>query len=277
MQPTQIWKTIPFQTQERQNVREYSDIIYDLYYANPYHKHFSEEEIEFFADYIQDTPALEIGSEIGRVSLPLLRRGCHLFGIECCSSMFQFLEKKLNSVQRQRFLCWNLQKFPYPIHDQTFASIIIPFGMFAFAHKNIQDSGANLMMHELYRIMQSKGTLIISDWRTSVFNRHHINQYSRVCELFHTHAEHGNIKEERIYQYDLEENRIFEQQIILTRKTRFIRLQDNTLLEEDQFHCPIWDAENYRILGNDAGFNYIKGVTVDFYEKPTIMHIFEKN
>ena len=208
--------------------------------------------------------------------MPLLEKGCDLFGIEGSAPMLQRLHQKLDSDQHHRFICWDAQQIPYPVDAQTFACIIIPFGTFALAHNQVQDSGANQMMHEFYRILQPQGLLFIDDFRITTLNKNEVEQYSKVWEIMHDHPKYGKVKEERMYRYTVEKNRLFEQQMIQQRTNRYTRVADQTVLEEYELQYPVCDPSDFPILGADAGFEYLQGHRVQFYEKPTMVHHFRK-
>nr|VFK12328.1 MAG: hypothetical protein BECKLPF1236B_GA0070989_103326 [Candidatus Kentron sp. LPFa] len=95
--------------------------------------------------------------------------------------------------------------------------------------------------------------------------------------MFHRHDKHGEIQEERIYRFHIERNRLFEKQIILERQSILTQVSTKELIEEYAEVYPVLDPNDFQVLGQDAGFEYVEGkIMPNYHMAPTIMHILRK-
>ena len=92
----------------------------------------------------------------------------------------------------------------------------------------------------------------------------------------HVHPHYGAIREEQTSRFVIVPNTLLPEQIIRERRTRLIIVEDGELLEEFFEAIPIWDTLDFPVLGENAGFRYIKGELCNFHEDPSINHIFRK-
>ncbi|MCP4133627.1 MAG: class I SAM-dependent methyltransferase [bacterium] len=259
-----------------EDIAVYSKLMSQLY-DNSWYGTFSNDEIDFFLSYIKKNRVLEIGSGTGRISLPLLESGADIFGIEGSTSMFDSLLSKLSTVEKERFINWDARRTPYPAKDQAFDCIIIPFSTFALIHNNVENAGENRLFYEFNRLLQQEGLLIINDYRVEPFDRRKLQDPGQARVHEHHHHDHGLIREEQYSNFVVVPNRLFPAQIIRERRTVLIRVRDEKVLEEHFERIPIWDTNDFPLLGKDAGFSYLKGELCGFHADPSIHHIFQKS
>ena len=254
----------------------YGALLSELYDQSWYGK-LMDAEIEFYLQYAREGRVLELGSGTGRLSAPLLRTGCDLYGIEGSSAMLAQLHAKLPETERHRFIHWNAQHTPYPIQTASVDHVIIPFSTFGLMHNHVADIGANRIFHELARLLAPGGNVALNDFRTTPLDYTQANQLPSVAQFDHFHVEEGPIREEQISQFHIAPNRLFTQQMMRERTTRFIRLRDSKVLETHVERIPVWGSDQFPRLGQDAGLTYAGGVlTPDFHEEPSITHIYHK-
>jgi len=257
-------------------VAVFSSLLSQIYDQSWYSK-LSTKESDFFISYIGKSLTLEIGSGTGRLSIPLLERGCNIFGLEGSECMYEKLQSKLSKEDKSRFIVWDAMQIPYPVVDEFFENIIVPFSTFGLIHNNENDLGANRLFNEFYRILKSDGLVIINDFRTQRIDREKLNKDLIEESFCHCHPQYGEIVEEQTSQFKICPNELLDDQIIRERKTVFIVKKTGQVLEEHFERIPLWDASDFPILGEKSGFKYVKGeICLDFHEEPSIMHIFQK-
>ena len=137
--------------------------------------------------------------------------------------------------------------------------------------------GFNRLFNEFYRILKPGSFVLINDFRTKRIDRKTLDP-NPIEELFyHNHPELGELTEEQISRFKICPNKIIHDQIIRERRTRFIVKKTNQIIEEHFERIPLWDVEDFPVLGEKAGFIYITGeFCSDFYEEPSIVHVFQK-
>jgi SAM-dependent methyltransferase len=226
--------------------------------------------------YIGTRRTLEIGSGTGRLTVPLLNAGADLYGIEGSKAMFQTLKAKLPAEKQHRFIRWDARVCPYPAEDGAFACAIVPFSTFGLIHNKMENIGENRIFREVSRLLSPKGMVIINDYRTGAFDEQKLDKPENPWNHEHFHPEHGRMIEEQTSRYVREPNRVLPRQVIRERRTRFIRLRDGKILEEHFERLPLWDINDFPILGRDAGFSHIKAEPCGFHEDMSVCHIFEK-
>ncbi|MCP5195666.1 MAG: class I SAM-dependent methyltransferase [Gammaproteobacteria bacterium] len=257
-------------------VAVFSSLLSQIYDQSWYGK-FSIKESDFFISYIGKSLTLEIGSGTGRLSIPLLERGCNIFGLEGSKSMYEKLQSKLFKKNKSRFIVWDAMQVPYPIANEFFENIIIPFSTFGLIHNNETDLGANRLFNEFYRILKLGGLVIINDFRTQRIDRERLNKDLIEESFYHYHSQHGEILEKQTSQLKICPNELLDGQIIRERNTVFSVKKTGQVLEEHFERIPLWDIGDFPILGQKSGFKYVKGeICPDFHEEPSIMHIFQK-
>jgi ubiquinone/menaquinone biosynthesis C-methylase UbiE len=254
----------------------YSTLLSSLYDQSWYGK-LLDDEIEFYLQHVREGRVLELGAGTGRLSVPLLRAGCDLYGIEGSSAMLARLHEKLSLSEQYRFIHWNAQHTPYPIKAACVDHVIIPFSTFGLMHNQVADLGANRVFHELARLLKPGGYVVLNDFRTMPLDRTLVNQAPWVAQFDHFHAVEGPIREEQINQFCIVPNRLCAQQMIRERTTRFIRLRDSKVLETHVERIPLWGRDEFPQLGQDAGLTYVGGILApDFHDEPSMMHIYQK-
>jgi hypothetical protein len=197
--------------------------------------------------------------------------------MEGSAHMYNILQSKLDLSQQARFILWDARQIPYPVENQTFEVILIPFSTFGLLHNQVKDIGENRMMHEFNRLLKANGLLIINDYRVSSFQEE-FSKDSNPIEIFHhSHPVHGLVREEQESQFKEVPNRLLPHQMMRERRVKFIRDKDNVLLEEHFEVVPLWYPHDYPILGQDADFGYVKGECCQFHESSSILHIFQKS
>jgi ubiquinone/menaquinone biosynthesis C-methylase UbiE len=271
-----IWQTTKFIKKVSPNIAVFSKFLSDLY-DESWYGYLTEDEIRFFFAFVKNKRSLEIGSGTGRISFPLLRLGCDLYGIEGSSEMYNVLQSRLDRSQKDRFILWDARQIPYPADDQTFEAILIPFSTFGLLHNHVKDLGENRMFHEFNRLLQSKGLLIINDYRVSTFQEEFSNDPNPVEIFYHDHPVHGLVREVQESHFKEVPNRLLPHQMMRERRIKFIREKDGVALEEHCEGVPLWYPHDYRILGQDADFEYIKGESCQFHKDSSMLHIFQKN
>jgi SAM-dependent methyltransferase len=254
----------------------YATLLSSLYDQSWYGK-LLDDEIEFYLQHVREGRVLELGAGTGRLSVPLLRAGCDLYGIEGSSAMLARLHEKLPLSEQYRFIHWNAQHTPYPIQNAMVNHVIIPFSTFGLLHNQVSDLGANCIFHELARLLKPGGYVVLNDFRTMPLDRTLVNQAPWVAQFDHFHAVEGPIREEQINQFCIVPNRLCAQQMIRERTTRFIRLRDSKVLETHVERIPLWGRDEFPQLGQDAGLTYVGGILApDFHDEPSMMHIYQK-
>ena len=254
----------------------YAGLLSELYDQSWYSKR-TDAEIEFYLQYARPGRVLELGSGAGRLSEPLLRAGCDLYGIEGSSAMLAQLNAKLPPTEQHRFIHWNAQHTPYPIKAASVAHVIIPFSTYGLMHNQVADVGANRIFHELARLLAPGGYVALNDFRTTPLDRTQVDQPPCVAQFDHFHAVEGPLREEQISQFHIAPNRLCPQQMIRARTTRFIRLRDSKVLETHVERIPVWGSDEFPRLGQDAGLTYLGGVlTPDFHAEPSMTHLYQK-
>lgn len=237
----------------------------------------SMKEIDFFISYIKKSLTLEIGSGTGRLSIPLLERGCNVFGLEASEAMYKKLQSKLTLEDRCRFILWNALQIPYPVSNESFENIIVPFSTFGLIHNNEDDLESNHLFKEFYRILKPDGFVIINDFRTERIDRKTLDINSIEDLYYYSHPQYGIIEEKQVSQLRICPNRLINDQIIRERRTWFIAKETGQIIEEHFEKIPLWDIGDFPILGEKSNFRYIKKeFCPDFHQEPSVMHIFKK-
>ncbi len=256
-------------------VAVFSELLSGLY-DESWYGHLTEDEIQFYFSFVQHKCVLEIGSGTGRISLPLLKLGVDLYGIEGSDDMLKILLSELTPSQKHRFILWDAREVPYPSENKTFEVILIPFSTFGLLHNHVKELDKNSMMHEFNRLLQPKGFLLINDCRVNSFVEEFGESTHLIETFYHNHPILGRIKEEQESWLKEAPNRLFSHQRIRERRVTFIQEKNGLLLEEHFERVPLWYPPDYLILGHDAGFDYIKGEYCQFHKEPSILHIFQK-
>lgn len=270
-----VWQTKALGDNHENQISVFSKFLSEVY-DNSWYGHVDESEIEFFVSFAMNKRVLEIGSGTGRVTLPLLQAGCDLYGIEGSHEMYTTLQSRLEASHLPRFVLWDARCTPYPVNDETFGLIIIPFSTFGLIHNNVEELGENRLMHEFYRILQANGELIINDYRIRSFQEEYGKKPFSTTTSYHEHHLHGRVTEIQESSFKEIPNRLLPHQKIRERRIKFIRESDGHVIEEHFEAVPLWYPEDYKILGHDAGFEYSKGVERQFHKRPSVSHIFRK-
>jgi ubiquinone/menaquinone biosynthesis C-methylase UbiE len=168
----------------------YSTLLSSLYDQSWYGK-LLDDEIEFYLQHVREGRVLELGAGTGRLSVPLLRAGCDLYGIEGSSAMLARLHEKLSLSEQYRFIHWNAQHTPYPIKTACVDHVIIPFSTFGLLHNQVADLSANRIFHELARLLKPGGYVVLNDFRTMPLDQTLVNQAPWVAQFDHFHAVEG--------------------------------------------------------------------------------------
>ncbi len=254
----------------------YTSLLSSLYDQSWYGK-LLDAEVEFYLQYVREGHGLELGAGTGRLSVPLLKADCDLYGIEGSSSMLAQLHEKLQPSERYRFIHWNAQRTPYPMDAASIDCVIIPFSTFGLMHNQVTDLGANRLLREVTRLLKSGGNVILNDFRTTPLDRTVVDQAPWVAQFDHFHPVEGPIREEQINQFRIVPNRLCAQQMIRERITRFIRLRDSKVLETHEECIPLWGSDEFPHLGQDAGLAYLgRTLVADFHDAPSLMHMLQK-
>ena len=296
----EIWKFLPSDKTSQCEQTVYSELISELYATSCWYGRLSQEEVDYYRGYIQDAITLEMGCGTGRLLVPLFQAGCNIYGMDISNPMLKKLKSLLPPKDRHRVVQWSTLETPYPVDDEIFERVIIPFSSFGLMHEgSIEDLDDNKVFREFFRILRPGGLVILNDARGYVYDKscHNIasivqqeydgKQYKNVKaqikdnNLFltfkHHHPKHGNIKEERISTFSLKKTRTIPALVIRERETVFIRLRDNQVLERKHEIIPVLDAEDYPVLGKNAGFEHLKTETTPrFHIYATVSHIFRK-
>ncbi len=275
----------------------YSELTAALYGSSWYGR-VTPEELEFYRAWIDGSRTLEVGSGTGRLSIPLLQAGCDVYGLEISTVMLGQLRSTLSAEQGQRFICWNALQTPFPVDDETFGAVIIPFSSFSLMHNHVQDPGENRMFHEFYRVLRPGGLVILNDARTYKHDRNRgmasfgqqeldgksdqsmtgvVQDDTLILTFEQWHPDHGEIKEEWISTFYLQDTRLVPQLVMRQREIRYTRVRDGEVLEAHHEVIPVWDVSEYPLLGEDANFEYLtQEVTPSFHVSDTVNHIFRK-
>lgn len=295
---TCIWKTGLYEQAAASDECVYSDLTADLY-ANNWYGRLSQEEIQYYRSHIREAVTLEIGCGTGRIFIPLLECGCDMHGMEISEPMLNKLKSSLSPGDQHRVILWDALNTPYPVDDETFDMVTIPFSSFGLMHNNhIEKLDDNVMFHEFYRILRPGGLVILNEVRTYVHDRSggmesiarqalqgkkdkDMQADVKGSKLFltfhHYHPKHGAIKEELISSFSLKKTRLIPDLIIREREIIFTRVSDNKVLERHHEVIPVWDILEYPVLGNNANFKYLKKEeTPKFHILATVNHIFQK-
>lgn len=254
----------------------YAGLLSALYDRSWYGK-LLDAEVAYYLHHVQDGIVLELGAGTGRLSVPLLKSGCDLYGIEGASAMLARLHDKLPPAEQHRFVHWNALHTPYPIQAASVDHVIIPFSTFGLMHNQVVDLGANRLLRELTRLLKPGGKVMLNDFRTTPLDRTVVNQAPWVAQFDHFHPVEGPIREEQISRFCIAPNRLCAQQMIRERTTRFIRLRDSKVLETHEERIPLWGSDEFPHLGQDAGLMYLGRMIVDdFHDEPSLIHLFQK-
>ncbi len=292
-----IWKPIPDGISFKEPI--YSKLIAEVYDTS-WPGNISSAEVEYYCAHIQDLTTLEITCGSGRVLVPLLQADCNIYGIDMSIAMLDSLKSRLSPADWYRVIRWDTLQMPYPVANESFERIIIPFSSFTIMHSlHLDELDDNKALHEFYRILRPGGLVIISDPRTYVFDRSgdvstsiawqelegkdqkifngQVENGKFVCTFNKQLPKHGEIMEEWVSSYELKKTRLIPEQVIQVHEKIFTRVKDNQILERYQESFPIWDIEDYPKLGEDAGFEYLKKEeTPDFYPYNSVSHVFKK-
>jgi len=256
--------------------------------------------VDYYRGYIQDGITLEIGCGTGRLLVPLFQAGCNIYGMDISAPMLEKLKSQLPSADRHRVVQWSTLETPYPVDDESFDRVIIPFSSFGLMHEgHIDDLDENKVFHEFYRILRPGGLVILNDARIYVHDKSgnhkasiaqqelegkqdkdmegHVKDNKLFLTFKQHHPKHGEIKEEWISTFTLKKTRLIPALVIREREIVFTRLRDHQVLEKQHEIIPVWDAEDYPALGKDAGFEHVKTETTPkFHVSATVAHIFRK-
>jgi len=295
-----IWQSISSEiTNLSLQEPSFYDLISECYDSSECWGKLSTEEIEYYSACLQNLTTLEVACGTGRLLIPLLQAGCNMYGIEISMPMLVELKSRLSLPDQQRVIQWDALQTPYPVEDESFERVIIPFSTYPIIHNNhIDKLDENKVLHEFYRILRPGGLVILSDPRTYVFDKSgnmsaiaHQELQGRNNKILkgsvkgdelhitvnHQHPKHGEIQEKRTSSYELKSTHLLSKQVIQKQEIVLIRLRDNQILGKEYTSFPIWDIEDYPKLGENAGFEYLKmEETLNFYVTPTVNHIFKK-
>jgi SAM-dependent methyltransferase len=272
-----VWHPDVRETPASAGVSVYGDLVSEIYdLEGSWYGHVTEEEIEFYLSVIGGRRGLELGTGTGRVAVPLLERGADLYGLEGSAQMFSLLQKTLPPEHRPRFIHWDARRVPYPAPDETFEAVIIPFSTFGLVHDRVEDPGSNFILKELNRLLVPGSVLVLNDYRTGRLDPSLPEQEPSAETGSHNHPEHGSVREEQQSRYRRAPNRLFPDQILRERRTRFIRERDGEVLEQHLEVIPLWDVDDFQVLARDAGFRYLKRESCEFHPHSSSLHFMVK-
>ena len=149
----------------------HEDFFSDFYILN-LHSKLTSEEVKYYRTHIQDLITLEVACGIGRLFVPLLQAGCNVYGIDISESMLDKLKSRLLPSEWHRVIQWNALQIPYPVDDESFERVIIPFSTYAVLYNDhIDKLDDNSVFHEFYRILRPGGLVILNDTRTGILDK----------------------------------------------------------------------------------------------------------
>lgn len=268
-----VWNEPLVRAHQPGHVAVYSGLMAELYDQSWYGT-FVPEEVAFFVGRMQGRRTLEIACGTGRVTLPLLERGLELYGVEGAGPMFRALQARLPDEHSQRFVRWDARQTPFPAADGAFGGVIIPFSSFGLIHDGVQELDDNRLLRECHRLLRPGGLLIVNDYRTRAVDEGKLLGDLPLRVHHHLHPRHGPIREEQQNRFELRPSRVLPRQAIRHRHTALIREQDGRLLEQHHERIPLWDAEDFPLLGADAGLDYEGRELCQFHESESLQHIF---
>ena len=257
----------------------FNDLISEMY-DRSWYGNLRAGELKYYCVLMRDVRALEFPVGTGRLAIPLLKAGIDVYGFDNSSEMLAQLSSKLAAAsltsERHRFIEWGALNVPYPCGENSCEVAVIGFGSFSLMHSNVSyPIEENRVLRELNRIVTNGGTIVVNDYRCVPIDRAKLDE-PRVFNHRHQHPLHGELLEEQIAHLKVEPNRLINDQVVRYRQNRLVRVSDGYVLKESTEVTPIWDAEGFRVLGEDAGFEYMRGEVVDFYVDRTINHVFAK-
>jgi SAM-dependent methyltransferase len=259
--------------------RYFDDLMSEMYDRSWYGR-ITDDELAFYSTLMAGETAFELAVGTGRLSLPLVRSGVDLYGIDVSRAMLAQLHGKLHAEGRgddaRRFIRWGALDTPYPCAAGRFGVAVVPFASFSLIHSNMgHPVEENRILREFNRLLAPDGVMVINDYRLGLFDES-LLRTGQVFNHDHRHPVHGEILEEQIATFAIEPNPLIEKQVIRHRMSRLIRKSDGAVLRVYTEATPLWDVETFPILAADAGFAYVSGEPVDFYLDRTINHIFRK-
>ncbi|MEK8020830.1 MAG: class I SAM-dependent methyltransferase [Candidatus Parabeggiatoa sp.] len=270
-----IWNSEATCNENIEEVSHYTALLSELY-DNGWYGKITQAEVDFFVSYIKDKRTLEIASGTGRISRRLLERECDLYGLEKSKWFFDKLKSNIPTQHWNRFVLWDAMNVPYPVADQIFDCVIVPFSSFTLIHEKCNNLGGNHAFHEFNRLLKPGGYVLINDYRSCAFDHRWLDEKPPPTIKKHQHPVHGQVLEEMQNEFKVVPNRLLSKQIVRHRYTKLVRVEEGKVLEEHVEIVPAWHPEDYPILGNDAGFKYIKGEICDFHDSSSTNHIFCK-
>lgn len=257
----------------------YNNLISEMYDSSWYGR-LTEDELNYYASLMEGERCLEFPTGTGRLAIPLLQRGIDIYGFDNSAEMLTSLRDKLSalgmSAEAKRFITWGALNTPYPCAPKSFGVAAIAFASFSLMHSNMGSPvEENRVLRELNRVLRKGGTVVINDYRTGRIDYDALKR-GQVFNHTHKHPVHGDILEEQISEFRVEPNPLLPNQVIRYRKNRLMRISDGDVLGESSEVTPLWDVETFPVLGADAGFEYLRGEVVHFYDDVTINHVFRK-
>jgi ubiquinone/menaquinone biosynthesis C-methylase UbiE len=276
-----MWNQMEVSLQSERNEPSayYNNLISEMYDTSWYGA-IKDAEVQYYAAMMTGKPALEFPTGTGRLAIPLLKAGIDLYGFDNSTGMLALLKDKLKEHclenHEHRFVHWGALNTPFPCAPKSFAVVAIAFASFSLMHSNVASPIAeNRVFREANRILEQGGKLVINDYRTGKIDFEAIKQ-KQIFNHTQRHPIHGDILEEQISTFKIEPNALIANQVVRYRHNRLVRVSDGVVLSESAEVTPIWDVDGFKLLGEDAGFEYVKGEVVDFYQDQTINHVFRK-
>lgn len=277
------WKEITPIGKKTDKILDPAAAIYEhasKFYDRSMYGQITIEEINFYYQALAGcNTVLEIGSGTGRLSLPLLKKGISLYGIDASPAMLRVLVTKLLDRHKNRFILSSALDTPYPAEDGSFDAIIIPFSSFSSIHGDAWDAiENNSVLKEFHRLLSSQGRVLINNRQLESVPKSKVTGDRYLLETRpHFNGDRENIQENVYYCYNFSPSHLLPNQVICTREIQFMEIESRRVVETHEYSVPCWSPEDYALLASDAGFILEKSIpTPQFHYMPTVTHILRK-
>ncbi len=278
------WKDIIPIRKKTDNILDPAAAIYEhasKFYDRSMYGKIVTEEINFYYQALAEcNTVLEIGSGTGRLTLPLLKKGIQLYGIDASPAMLAILVTKLLDRHKDRFILWSALDTPYPAEDSSFDAIIIPFSSFSSIHGDAWNAiENNVVLKEFHRLLTPQGRVLINNRQLERVPKSKVtgDRYLLETRPHLNNSDRENTQENVYYRYHFSPNNLLPNQVICTREIQFIEVDSRRILETHKYSVPCWSPEDYALLASNAGFILEENVpTPEFHYMPTVTHILRK-
>ncbi|MDO8537524.1 MAG: class I SAM-dependent methyltransferase [archaeon] len=223
--------------------------VYDIVYHDFTNKQYTQKEINFIKQIVNNQKTLlDVGCGTGRHTIPLIKAGFDVIGLDNSKGMLEVLKEKLKKGKLTAKLI-NKDILKTKTFNQKFGGIICFWNVFSEIAKT--DKEAIKALKLFIQSLEKQGILIIEQTNPSSFNPQTLEFNSKVRK--------GNYTYETAYnavKYFPKTNSTLSKEIIKITKNGKLIKKLETIIEQRW-----WRKQELQRLCKKAGFKSVK-----FYE-----------